>query len=85
MKDDQGTNIINPETIKIIRNLRGKALMEEKTRDHYLDMMVRYLRKYHNGNSDMELIENYGQKWCFDRGIIGYEYITNITLTLRKL
>ncbi len=52
MKDDQGTNIINPETIKIIRNLRQKGVIEKQDREYYITHMTECLRmKYGNGKS----------------------------------
>ncbi len=80
MKDDQGTNIINPETIKIIRNLRQKGILEKQDREYYINHMTECLRmKYGNGKSLMTLIEDHGQEWCINHGIIGYEYIVNVS------
>jgi len=73
MKDQQGTHIVNPETMKIIRNLRGKAVHEGRDRDYYLDLMV---KKYSN---PMLIAENHATEFCIDHGIIGYEYITNVS------
>ncbi len=39
MKDEQGTNIINPETMKIIRNLQQKGSTEKQDRDYYINLM----------------------------------------------
>ena len=80
MKDSQGTNIINPETMKIIRNLRQKALHENKGRDYYVNLMVNSLKLKHPGRTNMTLTEDYGQQWCIEHGIIGYEYIVNCTV-----
>ena len=41
MKDEQGTHVINPETIRIIRNLRAKATHEGKDRDFYLNQIIK--------------------------------------------
>lgn len=80
MKDEQGTNIINPETIKIIRNLRQKGILEKQDREYYINHMTECLRmKYGNGKSLMTLIEDHGQEWCINHGIIGYEYIVNVS------
>ena len=74
MKDSQGTHIINPETLKIIRNLRGKATSEGKPRDFYLNQIT---KKHSNA---MLILENHAQQWCIDNGIFGYEYIVNVSL-----
>ncbi|MFB3101305.1 MAG: hypothetical protein ACE1ZM_07670 [Gammaproteobacteria bacterium] len=74
MKDKQGTNIINPETIKIIRNLRGKALSEGKDRDFYLNQII---KKY---SQPMRILESHAQEWCIENGIIGYEFIANLSI-----
>ena len=80
MKDKQGTNIINPETIKIIRNLRQKGVIEKQDREYYINHMTECLRmKYGNGKSLMTLIEDHGQEWSINHGIIGYEYIVNVS------
>jgi hypothetical protein len=80
MKDEQGTVIPNPETIKVINNLRGKARFEGKDRNYYLDLMVKCLRIKHKGGSDMGLVDDYGQQWCIQNGIIGYDYIVSISV-----
>ncbi len=77
MKDQQGTNIVNPETIKIIRNLRGKALDEGKDRDYYLNLMI---EKYSN---PMVIFENHAMEFCIENQIIGYEFITITSLNVR--
>ena len=81
MKDSQGAHIVNPETTKIIRNLRGKAIHEGKNRDFYLNSFLAdyALTTHDQGLSSMAAFELYGQKWCLDNGIIGYEYITNVS------
>ena len=86
MKDSQGTHIINPETIKIIRNLRGKAVHEGLTREHYIE---RFREKYslvkqNEGISWMALAEEYLQEWCMKNGIIGYDYIASLSLNVRR-
>jgi len=78
MKDQQGTHIINLETTKIIRNLRGKAIHEGRDRDYYLDLMI---KKYSN---PMLILENHATEFCIDNGIIGYDYITNVSLNVRR-
>ncbi len=80
MKDEQGTNIINPETMKIIRNLREKGVLEKQDREYYVNLMVESLSlKHGNGKSTMSLIEDHGQEWCMNHGIIGYDYIVNLS------
>ncbi len=80
MKDEQGTNIINPETMKIIRNLREKGVMEKQNRDYYINIMTECLRlKFGESKSMMTLIEDHGQEWCINHGIIGYDYIANVS------
>lgn len=80
MKDAQGTNIINPETMKIVRNLRQKGVLEKQDREYYINLMIESLSlKYGNGKSLMTLIEDHGQEWCINHGIIGYDYIVNVS------
>jgi len=75
MKDAQGTHIINPETIKIIRNLRAKALSEGKDKEFYLNQVI---EKY---SVPMRILESHAQEWCIENGIFGYEYIANVSFT----
>ena len=85
MKDEQGIVITNPETMKIIRNLRGKAVHEGKKREHYIEMMIKSLQvKYPYEPFDMELIEDHGQEWCLYHGIIGYDYIVTTNVNTDK-
>jgi len=86
MKDSQGTYIVNPETIKIIRNLRSKAVHEDKDREYYINKFLidNALRIQTKGITKMEAFERYAQDWCLDHGIIGYDYITNASLNVRK-
>ncbi|MFQ5709431.1 MAG: hypothetical protein ACE5HO_18390 [bacterium] len=80
MQDEQGLNIINPETIKIIRNLRQKGFVEKQNREYYINLMIECLTmKYGNEKTPMTLIENHGQEWCINHGIIGYDYIVNVS------
>lgn len=82
MKDAQGTNIINPETIKIIRNLRAKGVMEKRDREYYVNFMTECLKmKYGDTKSLMSLIEDHAQEWCIEHGIIGYDYIANVNVS----
>ena len=74
MKDSQGTNIINPETIKIIRNLRAKATHEGKgNRDYYLDQIIK------NYSEPMRILEIHAREWCMANGINSYDYIANVS------
>ena len=81
LKDSQGTNILNPETTKIIRNLRGKAVHEDKDREFYINKFLtdNALNIQTEGITKMEAFERYAQKWCIAQGIIGYEYIVNVS------
>ena len=86
MKDQQGTHIINPETMFIIRNLRQKALSEGKDREHYINCFLadHALKMQIERLSSMAAFEEYGQKWCIEQGIIGYDYICNVNLNVRR-
>ena len=81
MKDPQGTNVINPETMLIIRNLRQKAIHEDKGRDFYVDsFLTDYTLIMHaEGLTPMAAFELYGQEWCIKNNIIGYDYIANVS------
>jgi len=82
MKDDQGNAIVNPETIKIIRNLRQKGSLEKQDRDYYINLMLECLRlRFGDKKTPMALIEEHGQEWCMTHGIIGYDYIVNASFT----
>lgn len=82
VKDAQGTNIIDPETLKIIRNLRSKATIEGFHRDYYINKMLAdfVIEKHTNNLSGMDVVQMYGQDWCIKHGIIGYEYICKLQL-----
>ena len=82
MKDEQGASIINPETIKIIRNLREKANHEQKSRDFYIDRFIvdTVIKMSGEKLTAMAAMEKYGQQWCLENGIIGFDYITNVTV-----
>jgi len=86
MKDEQGTKIINPETVRIIRNLRQKAVFEKLDREHYINQMLTdlVLKTHTQKLSPMSLIEEDGQWWCLVNGIIGYEYICSVSVNLQK-
>lgn len=85
MKDSQGTNIINPETMKIIRNLHQKANHEGKDREFYINQFLTDNILKMQGITKMEALERYGQAWCIKQGILGYEYICGInTIKLEK-
>jgi len=86
LKDEQGYNVINEETIKIIRNLRQKAVFEKLDREHYINQMLTDLvLKIHTQKlSPMSLIEKYGQEWCLVNGIIGYDYICSVSVNPQK-
>ena len=82
MKDEQGTNIINPETMKIIRNLREKAKYEGKDREFYINSFrTDYaLTLQTEILTAMAALERYGQEWCIKNGIIGFDYITSVNV-----
>ena len=87
MKDEQGTNIVNPETMKIIRNLRGKATHEGKDKDFYVNSFLadNVIRMQTEGLSAMAAMEKYGQKWCLERGIVGYGNIASVIVRSKEL
>jgi len=87
MKDEQGCNVINEETIRIIRNLRQKALFEELDKDYYINQMLAdlALKTHIEKLTLMASLEKYGQEWCLRKGIIGYEYICSVSVNLQQL
>lgn len=86
MKDSQGTNIINPETILIIRNLRQKAIHEGKGREFYINaFLTDYALIMHSKKlTPMATLEEHGQQWCLDNNIVGYEFISTSNIGVRK-
>jgi len=86
MKNAQGTNIINPETIKIIRNLRQKGFIEKQDREYYINQMLAdiMLEAHSKRLSKMGAIEEFGQNWCLKNGIVGYDYIWILDVGTKK-
>jgi len=80
-KDAQGTNIINPETFKIIRNLRQKALLESLPKEYYINQFLidNTLNIHIERISPTRAFEKYAQEWCISQRIIGYDYIWNLS------
>jgi len=72
MQRNENCKEINPETMKIIRNLRAKAIYDGLEKEHYLNQI---LNKF---SFPMTIMENHAQKWCIENGIYGYEYIAGV-------
>jgi len=77
MKDAQGANIVNPETMKIIRNLRQKAIHENRDREYYINQILDYY-------TPMQIFEEHAQGWCLKNNIVGYDYIVNAGVKTKK-
>lgn len=72
MQRNKNCKEINPETMKIIRNLRGKAVHEGRDRECYINQII---AKY---SSPMTIMENHATEWCIENRIIGYDYIVSV-------
>jgi len=77
MKNAQGTHILNPETMKIIRNIRQKAIYENKEREYYINQILAHY-------TPMKILEDHAQGWCLENNIVGYDYIVNVGVKTKK-